>query len=151
MENKRLYGRICYLQRQMNRENNYLFSEYGITPIQMNVLIFLHKNTIEGKSVCQKDIEKHVNLRPSSVSTLLGTLEKIGLIMRAFSEGDARTKYVTLTQKGTDICMKSKLLMDKCDALVQSALTDEEQEIFDSLLNKILAEIQKHQKEAKND
>ncbi|MDE6441254.1 MAG: winged helix DNA-binding protein [Clostridia bacterium] len=151
MENKRLYGRICYLQRQMSRENNYMFSEYGITPIQMHVLIFVHKSVNEGKSVCQKDIEKYINLRASSVSSLVGTLEKTGLIMRTVSEGDARTKFVTLTEKGTDVCIKNKLLMEKCDALVQSALTDEEQEIFNSLLNKILAEIQKQEKEVKND
>ena len=135
----------------MSRENNYMFSEYGITPIQMHVLIFVHKSVNEGKSVCQKDIEKYINLRASSVSSLVGTLEKTGLIMRTVSEGDARTKFVTLTEKGTDVCIKNKLLMEKCDALVQSALTDEEQEIFNSLLNKILAEIQKQEKEVKND
>lgn len=147
MENKRLYGRICYLQRQMSRENNYAFSEYGITPIQMHVLTFVHKSTIEGKSVCQKDIEKYINLRPSSVSSLLSTLEKTGMIVRTVSEGDARTKYVTLTKEGEDICIKNKLLMEKCDALVESALTEKEQETFISLLDKILAEIEKQGKE----
>lgn len=149
MENKRLYGRICYLQRQMNRENNYLFAEYGITPIQMHALIFVHIQTKEGKSVCQKDIERHVNLRASSVSTLLGTLEKEDLIKRAVADGDARTKYVTLTEKGKYICIKNKLLMDKCDTLVQSALSEEEQETFNNLLNKIIAEIEKPEKEVK--
>lgn len=150
MENKRLYGRICYLQRQMNRENNYLFAEYGINPVQMHALTFVHIQTKEGKSVCQKDIEKHVNLRASSVSTLLGTLEKNGLIIRTVSGGDARTKYVTLTERGKYICIKNKLLMDKCDSVIQSALSEEEQETFKSLLNKIIDEIEKPEKEVKN-
>lgn len=131
----------------MSRENNFIFSEYGITPIQMQVLVYVHLNTKEGKRVCQKDIEKHINLRPSSVSTMLCTLEKTGLIVRTVADGDARTKYVTITEKGKTVCIKNKLLMDKCDILVQSALTSEEQEKFDALLDKILAEIEKQEKE----
>ena len=143
MENKRLYGLICYLQRQMSRENNNLFADYGITPIQLNSLVFVYFQNKSGKSVCQKDIEKHVNLRPSSMSSLLSTLEKGGFITRTVSEGDARTKYVTLTEKGKSLCMKNKLLMEKCDGLIQSALTEEEQEDFKNLLKKIITEIEK--------
>ena len=150
MENKRLYGQICYLQRQMNRENNYLFAENGINPVQMHTLVFVHIQTKEGKSVCQKDIEKHVNLRASSVSTLLSSLEKAGLINRTVSGGDARTKYVTLTESGEGICKKNKMLMDKCDGVIQSALSEEEQETFKNLLDKIIAEIEKTEKEVKN-
>lgn len=142
MENKRLFGRICYLQREMSRENSFLFSEYGITPVQLHALVFVHVQTKENKRVCQKDIEKHVNLRASSVSALLSTLEKNGFIRRNVADGDARTKYVTLTEKGKSICVKNKILMDKCDALVQSALTEEEQETFKNLLNKIINAIE---------
>ena len=59
----------------MSRENNFLFAGYGITPVQMDALVFVLRRTRQGEKVCQKDIEKHVNLRASSVSTLLTTLE----------------------------------------------------------------------------
>lgn len=143
MENKRLYGLICYLQRQMSRENNFLFADYGITPIQLNALMFVHIQNKHANNVCQKDIEKHVNLRPSSMSSLLSTLEKGGFIARTVAEDDARTKYVTLTEKGKKLCIKNKLLMDKCDGLIQSALSDGEQETFKNLLIKIITEIEK--------
>ena len=133
----------------MSRENSCLFAEHGITPIQMHVLVFIGKQTHQNKCVCQKDIEKHVNLRASSVSTLLGTLEKNGYLKRVVSDGDARTKYVTLTDAGKSICDKSKILMDKCDGLVQSALSEEEQETFKDLLNKIIAHIEQPEKEVK--
>lgn len=151
MENKRLYGRICYLQRQMSRDNNYLFAEYGINPVQMHALMFVHIKSREGISVCQKDIEKHVNLRASSVSTLLSSLEKNGLIVRIVSGDDARTKYVTLTETGERVCKENKLLMDKCDGVIQTALSEEEQETFKNLLYKIIAEIEKPEKEVKTD
>ena len=149
MENKRLFGLINYLHRQMSRENNQLFTDYGVTPVQFNAILFVFIQNKKGKNVCQKDIERHVNLRPSSVSTLLTTIEKSGFILRTVAEGDARTKFVTLTDKGKVLCGKNKLLMDKCDARIQSALSEEEQETFANLLNKIIAEIEKPEKEVK--
>ena len=139
MENKRLYGLLCCLHRQMRRDNNKLFAEYGITPVQMHAMVFIKCETDEGRCVCQKDIEKQVNLRPSAMSTMLTNLEKRGFIVRTVSDGDARTKYVTLTVKGKDLCLKDKLLMEKCDKIVQSALSEEEQETFKNLLLKIMA------------
>lgn len=134
----------------MQRENTALFSEYGINPGQMNALVFVQVQTDNGRRVCQRDIEKYINLRASSVSILLSSLEKSGFIVRTVAEGDARTKYITLTEKGKSICIKNKLLMDRCDALIESALTEEEQRTFLDLLNKILAEIERHEKEVKN-
>ncbi len=148
MENKRLYGLLCCLHRQMSRDNHKLFSEYGITHVQMHALGFIRYENDEGRRVCQKDIEKHVNLRASAMSTMLTNLEKSGFIVRTVAEDDARTKYVELTEKGKNVCLKNKLFMDKCDEIVQSALTEEEQEAFKNLLLKIMAETER---EVKND
>ena len=148
MENKRLYGLLCCLHRQMHRDNHKLFSEYGISHVQMHAMVFIKYETDNGRRVCQKDIEKQVNLRPSAMSTMLTNLEKSGFIVRTVADGDARTKYVSLTDKGKDVCLKDKLLMDKCDGIVQSALTEEEQETFKTLLLKIMAETDR---EVKND
>ena len=147
MENKRLYGLLCCLQRQMHRENHKLFSEYGVSHVQMHAMVFIKVENDNGRSVCQKDIEKQVNLRPSATSTMLSNLEKRGFIVRSVADGDARTKYVSLTDKGKDLCLKDKLLMEKCDKTVQSALTEEEQETFKNLLLKIMAA----DREVKND
>ena len=148
MENKRLYGLLCRLHRQMRRDNQKLFAEYGISHVQMHAMVFIKIETDEGRKVCQKDIEKQVNLRPSAMSTMLTNLENRGFIVRTVSGGDARTKYVNLTEKGKDLCLKDKLLMDKCDGIVESALTEEEQETFKNLLLKIMAETDR---EVKND
>lgn len=141
MENKRLFGKLSYLHREMCRENNNLFAENGISPVQLHAMIFIYKSTASGERVCQKDVEKRINLRASSVSTLLSNLEKGGFLVRKVSEGDARTKYIELTTKGKDICIRNKLLMDECDSVIQAALTEEEQAEFEKLLNKILNSI----------
>lgn len=129
----------------MCRDNNLLFAEYGITPVQLHALICIRKAMKSGERVCQKDIEKEVNLRASSVSALLTNLEKGNFVVRTVAEDDARTKFIELTEKGSDICKKNKLLIDNCDVLIQSALTEDEQNQFEKLLNKILDSISKQE------
>lgn len=138
MENKRLFGKLCLLQRQMYRRNSKLFTDLGITPVQMNALVFIHKNTVKGDNVMQKDVERHIGLRPSSVSTLLTNLEREGYILRTVDGVDARAKFLTFTQKGVDLCLKNKMLMDECDGEIQRALSEEEQKEFENLLSKII-------------
>lgn len=142
-KNKRLFGKLCYLHRQMCRENAKLFTEYGISPVQMHAMSYISKSAVAGKKVCQKDVEKIINLRPSSVSTLLSNLEKDGFIVRTVSEGDARSKYLELTEKGECLCIKDKMLIDSCDGAIEAALDADEQIQFDSLLQKILDSISK--------
>lgn len=127
----------------MCRENNQLFAEYGVTPVQMHALIFIHINTKQGKKVCQKDVEKQINLRASSISTLLSNLEKDGFLVRTVAEDDARTKYLELTEKGECLCIKDKMLVDACDGAIQSALTEDELAQFETLLEKIIQTISK--------
>lgn len=143
MDDKRLFGRICYLHRQMRRDNNFLFAEYGLTPVQLHAMSYVDCNTKAGKQVCQKDVEKIINLRASSVSALLTTLQKNGFIIRTVAEDDARTKYITLTDKGRHVCEKHIQLMDECDSLIESALSEEEQAQLNGLLDKIIAKIER--------
>ena len=141
MENKRLFGKICFLQRQLYRESNRELAEQGITPVKLQTLIYLIKSERDGNKVCQRDVEKVLNLRPSSVSSLLKSLEKDGYLIRTFLGGDARTKYLELTEKGRKLCDDNKRFMEKCDETVQSALSDREQDELQKLLEKIIAKI----------
>ncbi len=118
MENKRLYGKMCFLHRQMYRENIQLFAKYGVSPVQMHAMVFIRKSSMKGEKVMQKDVEKFINLRASSVSTLISNLESKGFITRTVSEGDGRARYIELTEKGNNICLKDKQLMEKCDGAI---------------------------------
>lgn len=143
MEDKKIFELICYLHRQMSRENNILFSEYKLSHVQLHVLFYVDKCVKTGENVCQRDIEKQLNLRPSSVSTLLSNLEKEGFIVRTVSDGDARTKYIRLTESGLNICDKNKLLIDDYDKAIRSSLNDEEQKALRNLLTKIIDSLNK--------
>jgi DNA-binding MarR family transcriptional regulator len=142
VENKRLFGMICCLKRELGRQHDMQLSEYGISGVHMHALIFLLKAEQRGEHVCQRDIERELGLRPSSISTMLSNLEKKGLIVKTQAVGDGRTKYITLTEKALKLCEENKKLMDNNDAFVQSVLSDEEQEQLKDLLEKIIHSLQ---------
>lgn len=141
MENRRLIGLMCYVNREMERRNSENLSSFGISGAQLQTLVYVHRCTLRGEKVCQRDVERELNLRASSVSTLLAGLTSCGYVTRAFAEGDARTKFIELTPKGEQLCLKNRELMDKCDAIIQDALTEEEQVQFKELLIKIFNHI----------
>ena len=138
MENKRLYGKINFIGKQLARAHCQI---EGVTPMRMHTLVYILKCTARGQKVCQKDVEREVNLRASSVSSLLQGLESDGYITRTISAGDARTKYIELTAKGIDICENGKRMMDECDEVVARALTEGEQEQLSAILDKIVDSI----------
>lgn len=142
LENRRLFGLMCYVNREMGRRNSEALSSFGITGAQLQTLIFVHRNAVQGKSVCQRDVERELNLRASSVSTMLSHLTSGGYITRSYAEGDNRTKFIELTPKGEELCLKNRELIDKCDEIIQSALTDEERALFQSLLLKIMKHLE---------
>jgi DNA-binding MarR family transcriptional regulator len=135
---------ICRLQRVLHRQNDLRLSEYGISGAQLHALVFIKKSECSGNHICQRDIEREVGLRPSSISSMLANLEKNGYINRMSDEGDARVKYITLTDKGNELCEMDRQLIDKCDELIQSALTEEEQEQLKFLLEKTINTIDTH-------
>ena len=143
MENRRLFGLMCYVNREMERRNSENLSSFGISGAQLQTLVYVHRCTLRGEKVCQRDVERELNLRASSVSTLLAGLTSCGYVTRAFAEGDARTKFIELTPKGEQLCLKNRELMDKCDAIIQDALTEEEQVQFKELLIKIFNHIKR--------
>ncbi len=135
---RNLFAKINYIHRQMKRSNCKLFEEYGLTPIQFHALSIIRNVSDRGDKARQKDVENGTNLRPSAVSSMLTTLEKKGLIVRRQDEADARSKYVELTEKGLKATEDDKSHLNQCDNVIESALTPEEQDEFDALLNKVI-------------
>ncbi|MCD8371753.1 MAG: MarR family winged helix-turn-helix transcriptional regulator [Clostridia bacterium] len=142
MENERLFGLIQYVNREMERQGSFNLSSLGVSGAQFQALVFIHISEKNKKEVCQRDIERELNLRPSTVSTLIKNLENGGYLTRSYSQGDARQKFVELTDKGREICLLNKEMMDKNDALIQDLLTPPEQEELKRILLKIVSAIE---------
>ena len=134
---------MCCLHALLVRKIDSLLSEYGLNGMQMHTMIFVKIKNMRGEKVCQRDVERETGLRPSSVSSMLSNLERSSFIVRTPSEEDARTKYITLTPEGDELCEKNKELMNNADLIIEDALTEEERANLSELLFKIIAHIKK--------
>lgn len=116
------------IKRQMDHN---VFNEVDehMSGVQGWIISFIHD---EGKKrdIYQRDIEQEFNIRRSSVTGLLQTLEKNGMIRREAVESDARLKKITLTPKAVE----SRLMIDRkikaFDKKLEAGITPEEKKIF---------------------
>lgn len=116
--------------------NEVMEKDPDITGIQGWIIGYIsrHQNS---QDVFQRDIEKEFNVRRSTVSGILNTMEKKGLIIRQTVDFDARLKKITLTSKAVTC---NQMILDKLQEVerqLKKGLSDEEIKQFFTTLQKI--------------
>ena len=96
---------------------------------------YFYKN--RHRDVFQKDFEQEFNIRRSTASSILSLMEKNELIKRESVPYDARLKKITLTQKALDVQAVVNEAFSRFESTMKQNISDEELEIFFSVLNKI--------------
>lgn len=124
---------------------NYMAYSYrklklDVTPIQGRILIALYNNK---EMYCQKKIEEFVPCNKSTLSNILKTMEKNGLIKRIGDGDDSRKKNIILTTKAKKILVmlndnKEKLMQD-----IMRGISDEEIKSFNDVLLKFKYNIER--------
>jgi DNA-binding MarR family transcriptional regulator len=77
------------------------FARFGITGAQWGVLRALHRAENDGLAGLRlTDLGDRLLIRPPSVTGVIDRMQRQGLVLRANSETDLRTKYVSLTPAG---------------------------------------------------
>jgi len=104
------------------------------------IMYYLFRN--QDKEIFQKDIEKELSIRRSTVSHLLVLMEKKGLIIREDVKFDARLKKLSLTPKSIELCMEGERLYEVMEVQLTKGLTDEEISAFLSAISKMKNNIQ---------
>ncbi len=112
-------------------------AQYGLTSQQAKMIIYLGAHGPAGQ-VAQKSLEEEFGLRSSSVTSLIHNAEKNGFVRRVPCPKDARINYLLLTEKGVEVCQKVSVLVESIEAKVFSQMTNGQQEMFASLLQKAL-------------
>ena len=108
-----------------------------ITGQQMNVIMFLKHSDDEGRDVFQRDVECNLNIRSSTATGILKTLEKNGYIERASVPSDARLKKLVLTKKSYDMFEQIYPFIKAVNAKITEGLTEEEIEQFYCIAEKL--------------
>ena len=90
------------LNHHMYNRHNEILSEHDITVQQSRVLKYILSDS-KKQFVNQKDIENAMNLKGSSVSSLIKTMIDKGLIVKSQNPLDGRYYNLTVTEKGKEI------------------------------------------------
>lgn len=114
-------------------------SPCSMTVSQVSVVGYL---LLCGKeAVYQKDIEQFFKLRRSTVSSMLTTMEKKGILTRQPVPHDARLKKLVLTELGQQMSSVATQIFFQANELMVQGLTPEEQATLSGLLTKIEANL----------
>ena len=103
-----------------------------ITQARIMDYILEHK-----EDVYQKDLEKALNLRRATVSEVLRTMEKKGLIKREKNKMDARSKKIILLKNSKNCHSKITNNIIQLEEVLTQNITQEEMEIFTTVLKKM--------------
>lgn len=87
--------------------------------------------------ITQRELMSRLGIMPSSMSELMGKLEDAGLIERRESTEDRRNVNVFITEEGKKKLEESNFTSPRFDPF--AALTDEEKDTFDVLMDKLIA------------
>jgi DNA-binding MarR family transcriptional regulator len=125
-------------------------AENGLTSIQTRILGHLRHAQKENKDVFQRDIEEVFRIKRSSVTSVLQTLEKKGLIIRESIPEDARLKKLVLTDKAIKMQSCTYHILGEMEQEVRSMFTDREFEQFLEYMSRIDDKtIQLHEEKSK--
>ena len=112
-------------------------SENGLTSIQTRILGHLRQAQNENREVFQRDIEEVFRIKRSSVTSVLQTLEKNGLIVREGIPEDARLKKLVLTDKAIKMQSSTYHILGEMEREVRSMFSDQEFEQFLEYMSQI--------------
>ncbi len=102
MDEKKLMAQYDRLNRKMQRHFATYFSDSHLTCIQGLVLHFIIVES-EQRDIFPKDLEEFLEIKGSSVTSLINNLERGGYLRRESLATDGRYKKLVLTEKTREI------------------------------------------------
>ncbi len=118
------------------------FREYKITNFsQLQIITFIYTNP--DKDLLQKDFEDVLKLSKSTISGLLDTLEKNGVIRRVKSKKDGRSKVIKFTKKCQNSIEEMKKSIEKMEIQIMDNIDKKDLETFIKVLELIEINVEK--------
>lgn len=152
-DNKVLYE-IKSLEKMLVRElinNSDIKDKENLlpTPTQCQIIEYILNN--KNKDIYQKDLEKVLNLRRATVSGVLHTMEKNGLIKRVTDESDTRTKKIILNEKIPERFNEYSKKIKKIENNIIKDISDKDLDIFLKVISQMKESIKKKEGNLKYD
>jgi DNA-binding MarR family transcriptional regulator len=130
-------SKITVISHAIRQAFNKLYQEYNLTFPQARVLTYLMDNQ-DRDCINQRELERALGLKASSVSSLVVTLEQKGFITCQRIESDARNKRILLTDQARELQSVTDAAAQKIESTLGSGIEGEEREIVDRALEKMV-------------
>ncbi|HPD48341.1 MAG TPA: MarR family transcriptional regulator [Anaerohalosphaeraceae bacterium] len=114
---------------------------YGLTDVQVNVLMLLKHQADEGEGLSQSQLSSMMLVNRANVTGLVDRLEQAKLVMRTTDPADRRSNVVRLTQRGRRLLEKVEPAYGREVARIMEVLTAAEQRRLIGLLERVRANI----------
>ena len=108
-------------------------NKIGLTSGQPKILDFL----LKFEEADQKTIASYCEIEPATVGSILMRMEENGLVLRRQKEGNRRSLYVSLTEKGKQSANKLMDIFNEAENMAVSNMTDEEIKVLKETLCKL--------------
>ncbi len=132
MEYKDILIKIRRIVRSINLESKRVQKDFGVSIPQILCLEYLRQSP--GYRATQRAIRDHLNLNSSTVTGIVGRLEKKGFLARLPRSGDKRVMHISLTSAGDELLEKTPdLLQQRLNNKLKRLSVNEIEEIGASL------------------
>ena len=136
--------RLKRINNMIRRKLDAEFAKTGLDEIvgmQGPMIGYIYEKS-RSQDVFQRDLEKAFNIRRSTATVMLQTLEQKGFVKRENVEYDARLKKVVLTEKAVQQHMIIRQQIDVFHEKLEQGITPQEKEEFFRILDKITQNLQ---------
>ena len=108
-------------------------NKIGLTPGQPKILDFL----LKFGEADQKTIAAYCEIEPATVGSILLRMEENGLVLRRQKNGNRRSLYVSLTEKGKISAENLMNIFNESEKMAVSNMTNEEIKALKEMLCKL--------------
>lgn len=107
--------------------------EFSLSPIQVQVLIFLLHHSDEKRKVSY--LADEFNMAKATISDTIKTLEQKQLITKEYEPHDTRSYIINLTEKGKEIANETSFFTKEIRTPIDKLNQDDKESLLLSLLN----------------
>lgn len=107
--------------------------EFSLSPIQVQVLIFLLHHSNEKRKVSY--LADEFNMTKATISDTIKTLEQKQLIKKEYEQHDTRSYIIHLTKKGKDTAEQTSLFAKQIQVPIDKLHTTDKENLLLSLLD----------------
>lgn len=134
-EPNRIGGMIKRISEQMEKKANKELMAEDVTFSQMKMLVVLEHSPERAATL--KELERFFDLTQATIAGLAARLEKKGLVEGYTDPDDRRVKHIRLTEKGYELCKRTRSNMMEAEYWLMHSLDEDEQKELLRLLEKI--------------